>query len=575
MTTHVLKLAAFVAPLFLFAGSCSGGQDQTRDQPTEHQLASAIAQDRAKHPGVAGADSHRNHVNHLPPQLESKVEAVIATLRASGYEVARGYWKTFDIDQCTFAIQVLGNCLGNNPAAPYVLPIVPPWRDEYVDRSAHLQLGPVQEGFVSTYRLSEREAIVVMAKLPPPGAYFGLQSYVFTRNGTFNLADDAYVKLEENSPDMLPLMFGTAPDPSRMMLFASIGNSINNVVIANANHPAGAPAWDQERVMIVTPDDAMREAVTVALQAGAGIPGDQVFVEPVAPWASSGGGLVKLGPQRDADDIFTLVRYAMPDPEAETRAREWREDLPLAVLRVRDMTATRALRPYDVPVYEKRSAESEQALAPALDALTVAVMKNWGKSAVCVKPFIVPYLDIDLIGQDCLKRPMNCIGDTMDTDTYRISPGFTIDPPGIMVAVVGTLATETRNATYVSVGINRFDVLEAVKNYSQRDLINTATGLLQDRPDLKDDAGKLYAFYLSRRCPAATGAKCIEVSEDDVPSGEVIKIMQRNYIKPGTQRGADPGTPDDLSTPDVRENEGNETLLRPRLLWRELPACPS
>jgi hypothetical protein len=38
--------------------------------------------------------------------------------------------------------------------------------------------------------------------------------------------------------------------------------------------------------------------------------------------------------------------------------------------------------------------------------------------------------------------------------------------------------------------------------------------------------------------------------------------MTRNYIKPGTARGADPG------------KEGDETLLRPRLIWLDKADCP-
>jgi hypothetical protein len=497
----------------------------------------------------APARSESNHVNHLPASLERKVEALTVTLQTRGYEVGRGYWKLFDVDQCKWAIQVYGNCYGNNPTAPYVLPVVPRWRDEYVDRTAHLAFGPLQRGYVGSYRLSEREALVVLAKLPPPGAYFGLQTYVFTRKGEINPEDAAYRRVSANAPEMLPLLFSTAPDESRVVVFSSIGNSINDAVIERQTSEA---AWNEERFFVITSDASMAQAVSDALGDATGVPAEQVFVEPVAR------DLVRLGPQRDADDLLTLVRYAQPTDESAGSL--WREALPLAVLRVRDMAGGDADQPYDVPRYEDRSASSEQDLLPSLLRLVKAVVEDWGATAPsCVKPFIVPYLDIDLVGQHCLARPMNCLGDTQDTDSYRISPPFTLDPPGNTVAVVGSLATATGNATYVSLAVNRMAVLEAVMNRSQRELAGSAAAFGVPSAD------KFYVVYLSRTCPPGLRAPCIEVADDAVPTGEVIKLMQRNYMNPGTQRGPDPGTPDDLSTVED-ERVGHELLLRPMLI---------
>jgi hypothetical protein len=502
------------------------------------------------------------HVSPLPASLEAKVQSLAAELRAQGLGVARGYWKTFDVDECKWAINVMGNCYGNNPTAPYVIPILPPWRDEHVDRGMHLAFGPVHRGFMSSYRLGAREAIVVLAQSPPPGAYFGLQTYVLTRKGAISREDPVYRRVMNSAPEMEHLLFGTAPDPSRVVVFSSIGNSNNDV---SMRRPDGS-FWNQERFIVITPDEAMKDALTAALlRAGVGDP-DQIFVEPVSP------DLVHLGHHADADDFITVMRYAMPD--APALGARWREDLPLAVLRVRDPRTSTALVPYGVPAYDTRSAGSEQALVPALNALTQAV---WSASRVgpvpqrCVKAFVDPYRDIDLVGQHCLARPMNCLGDTQDTDTYRISPPFTLDPPGKMVAVVGSLATATGgaspNATYVSLAVNRFSVLQGVINVSHLDLAPTARAF-------GVTSGSLYAVYLARECPADIQDRCISVSEGDIPAGEIIKLMQRNYIKVGSARGPDPGTPDDLSTPYVDERIGNEMLLRPRLIFLDPSDCP-
>jgi hypothetical protein len=107
----------------------------------------------------------------------------------------------------------MGNCLGNNPKAPYILPVLPLWRDEYVDRTTRTLFGPVPSGYAANYRLAEREAIVILAKLPPEGAYFGVQSYVFTRKGKINTSDAVYQWLKQDFPPMAELLFVAAPDP--------------------------------------------------------------------------------------------------------------------------------------------------------------------------------------------------------------------------------------------------------------------------------------------------------------------------------------------------------------------------
>jgi hypothetical protein len=392
------------------------------------------------------------------------------------------------------------------------------------------------------YRLAPREAIVVLAQLPPPGKYFGLQTYVFTRYGEIDTEDEVYRSVSRNAPEMLGLLFDTAPDPSRVVVFSSIGDSNNHVVMSRP----GESVWGKERVVVITPDASMTREVTQVLQDAAGVAADQVFFEPVAP------GLVNLGLHAEADDLMTLVRYATPDDE--TAGERWREALPMAVLRVRDMVATTQSEPYEIPAYEHRTADPEKWLQPSLDALVAAVEDEAGPGA-CDEKFVTAYLDVDLVGQHCLGRPMNCLGDSQDTDTYHVSPLFELDPPGKMVAVAGTLATETGNATYVSLSINRFEVLEGVVNLSQDQVKDSATQFGVP------DADKLYAFYLSRRCPAETKAPCFEISTRDVPTGETIKIMQRNYIRPGTRRGANPGT------------RADEVLLRPRLIRLDAADC--
>lgn len=475
------------------------------------------------------------NANRLPPSLEQKVEQFGADLRAQGYEVARGYWTLWSTEDCRYPIRTVGSCYGNNPTAPYALAVVPRWPEEFVDQSMHHALNEARRNMSASYRLGEREALVVLAELPPPGRYFGIQSNVFTREDTINPDDPIYQRLTVNDPSLLQLLFSTSPNPARVMMVASIGDSINNVVIdrrTGENWQAG-----QQRFFVITPDADMARAMTEALLR-AGVPtADHIFREAVSP------ELVHLGYAASADDLITYVRYALPDDPA--LGQQWRAKLPLTILRVRDTSRTDAVEPLPVPAYETRSwnfneTDPAQGLASDLAALALAVQARW-QQAVTPRSFISAYKAADLVGQHCLGRapnpergPMNCLGDTQDAD-YQISTSLQLDGNEV-VALVGTLATETGNATYVSLAVNRFPQLVGVANIDDQQLTGSAARF---QSALQHDARLFYVQYVARDC-TGLGQWCIEIPRRLVPAGATIKMLQRNYVSPGSNRGPDP-----------------------------------
>ncbi|MDD4975902.1 MAG: hypothetical protein PHY93_16210, partial [Bacteriovorax sp.] len=214
--------------------------------------------------------------NAFPLSLSAKVQSFKANLEANGYEVLRGNWNLFTIDDCKYAIAKMGNCFGNNPASPYIIPTVPLWPDEFVDHYLKDAIGPTQGDTWWTHRFDEREAIVVLGDLPPPGGYFGIESYVFTRQGTINTNDEIYKSLTDEF--MKSILFMPSPTPSRIMVFSSIGDSNNNVTI---QRQSGA-SWDQERYFIITPDAVMERKMSEALLEAGAHDRSQIFTEPVS-----------------------------------------------------------------------------------------------------------------------------------------------------------------------------------------------------------------------------------------------------------------------------------------------------
>ncbi|MFP5208506.1 MAG: hypothetical protein ACLGRW_04365 [Acidobacteriota bacterium] len=485
----------------------------------------AWAEDHA----AAKATDPLGNINRLPADLERKVGQLRTNLEGNGFTVARGYWTLWGIEDCKYPLQTLGYCYGNNPTAPYVVAVVPQWKDEYADPRFHHIVNEPLRNMSATYRLDTHEALIVVAQLPPEARYFGIGSNVFTREAEFDpkdTKDPIYPQVTD--PLLRGILFGVSPDPSRRMMVASIGNSTNNVIIGEQT---GEGPWNRPAYIIITSDAELEKEMTDALK-GLGVHEHDIFTEPVSP------DLVNLGLGRSADDLITYIRYAMPLDQAA--GEQWRRDLPLTILRVRDMRSKTYNHSLPVPTYGSRTANyDETKLAADLTTLQNAVIASWGpKVTATILPFFSAYKFLDLIGQHCLgypdaeRGPMDCLGDSPDAD-YQISGSAQIDN-GEVVAVVGVLSTKTENATYTSLSVNWFPELVGVANIDDTTLEGTASSI----PGAPSNSDLFYVYYVARDCSGLT--HCVAVSKKLVPTGGIIKFIQRNYINPGSSSGPNP-----------------------------------
>ncbi len=467
--------------------------------------------------------------NNVPPAILEKAQRLTNNLVSNGYEVSRGYLNLFGIDQCPTAIAVMGNCYGNNPVAPYIFYVFPPWPNEYVDPSTRNAFGRLPDGYISAHRFDPREAIIVIGNLPPLGRYFGYQTYLFTKKSTINTSDPTYLFLQTNLPSMLDMLFNTSPNPDRLTILGSIGNSINHVVI---EWQAGT-AFNQERVFITTPDQAMERNIKAALLATGVANVKDIFVEPVS-------SDYRIGLSADSDDFITAFRYAMPqDNEAGDK---WRSDLPLVVLRVRGKNTTRPAEPYPPATLDARTANSENSLKIDLQNLIGAVKDDWGQASATTKEFLDAQTTLDLVGPHCNLNHggpnygMNCLGDTQDT-SYQPTLGLNIDNNEVY-AVIGTLQSETGNASYVNLSIYDNAALFGVVSIDDAKLVATANRY----SGKTGNTDKLYVYYITRDCSknvfTSSGA-CTSITEDIIPKTKQIKIIQRGYVRPGAARGPD------------------------------------
>jgi hypothetical protein len=262
---------------------------------------------------------------------------------------------------------------------------------------------------------------------------------------------------------------------------------------------------------------------------------------------------------KDAIDFNTWFRYAVPDPGYEDAAKEWRNDPPLTVLRVRAPDSLGPVKRYGSLTFEPRTANSEAYLAGDMQNLIDAVCDRAGSTANlastdCTRPPPASSFMVDLVldygwtGPYCRKINMNCDGDQNDA-AYFLSKLLPLDSGQVYVAV-GTLATETGNATYVGLGVNDASTFFAPVNIGDATLKGSADGYAAT----VNNTGKFYVHFFTRNCEAIkdlTDGQCTTITEDMVPrQGDTTKpgdpalqgmfeVGLRDYVAPGTQRGPD------------------------------------
>ena len=460
-------------------------------------------------------------------------------LKKQGFEVGEGYFQLWRIDDCPDSFAVMATCFFNNPTAPYVLPVVPYWEEEYVDPATQGAFGPTREGYGTTFRLDPNEAIVIFGFLPPEAAYFGQQSYLFTRKGEHQTDNTTYEFL--SALRATEVFFHKVPDNlERVVTFDSLSDSNNNVVIERQS----GSVWNQFRYFIITPDRHMDRTVRQVLHK-LSVAKKDIFTEGIP-------SNMRIGLDADADEFMTGLRYSMPADGGEPGAPSdlWRHDPTMRVLRIRDTWPNRPSQRY--PAWEDDSPEARTAVPEAylkddLKALVYEVSERWEQPLVDDadwKKRALPFIDtqgypFNMVGPLCDNIGMDCQGDTQDA-SYQFRPGLGFDS-GEVHAVIGTLGTATGNATYVSLGLNNFRLRLGAKNVEGTKLVGSATEAFYGDVANLD---KLYVYYFTRDCKGLeelTHGFCTSVEDKElvIPTGIKASIVERDYLKVGKQRGPD------------------------------------
>ena len=480
----------------------------------------------------------------------------INTLSSQDYTVVQGNVFLMVNTDCPTFVAIFDSCFGQNPASPYIIP-QPPIEHSYVDPYYAVQLNtPGPDGLTNImYRLGDHDALVTIIAYPPKAAYFGYQSYVFTRDISH------YAGITPPRPPTV------SPDPSRYEIFGSIGDDVNSVIVQNQY---GSAPWGGTVVMyITTPNHNLADAL-MANARRHGINPHSIFVEPVGSNVITGNGA-------RADDLMTLMRYAVP--ESTSAASDWQNALRRNVLVYKVTNTEIAVSRFGANPYTAHvSNTDETGLTTPLQQLATLLQTYLAATQTPIATATSHQLEATarydakglptagLVGSTCIAYGVNCLGDNQDTSTYAtlLNYGLLLGPEETaFIAGVNHSVESVNNNHYVSVDINNASNTSGVAAASQTNptavgfdsgfltgsaqQVLTALGITIPPGDteLTEHISKFYVTFIARNCNnatiAAANAYCIDLmGRSLIPLEDPISIFERSYVVPGRTAGGYP-----------------------------------
>jgi hypothetical protein len=482
----------------------------------------------------------------------SQTAAAVSDLALNGYKVTQGNVYLFENTSCPQFVAIFGSCFGNNAAAPYIIP-QPPIENSYVDPYYAVPLNAPGPNGVTTniaYRLSDNDALITVVNYPSTGAYFGYQSYVFT-------------SLTSNYTQSYPLQV-LSPDPSRFETFGSVGNNLNNIVVQNQ----GGSPWNGKIITYITSSNELLANDIVSKLMAKGVNPNSVMIEKLGP-------NVITGNTQAADDLITLIKYALP--QNQNSANAWYSSIASNVLVYKVSAPNVGVVRYPTNQYTARTGTVETQLTAALDELA-SLLQSWSitnttlgsLSAVSTSSFTRTTLDdlkgipMGLVGGDCIRKGTICAGDDQDTSTYAFSPKFDLSNNSILF-IAGVNHNYFSNSSYISLSIYNAAEMAGIASSSQTNFnavgfnsgsltgsdtgISSAESVIRELGlyssaslILKGALPNLYISLISKNCTIAT-QYCVNLNGNslipDTTPPTPINIYERSYIRPGDTTAAD------------------------------------
>ena len=462
------------------------------------------------------------------------------------------FWQTTDClsilyENSPFVIRE--GCYFQNPQAPYGLILLPPHKNEVIDRYYGF---PVSDGNLSaTWHMKSNEVIILLGKTPPECKYFGFSNYLYSRHFPEDWSPtNVNSKINLNCPN------GTESD--RCEIFSSLDDSLNldrglNLNKKNKFNSSFTIVFSQSM-------EATNYAIKSLIESG--VPKNLISNY------SFPGNELKLGINTKDDTFITILRTAYYQNISD--ANNYFNNIPYVVYRME-------LDKDDVTLYSRTKLINRKTnyndasligislfeLDNNLKKLVYSVINNLNKQENIDIQVTQTKSGVPDHGFECINNGTRCLADCRDTvypfstKMYKLSEFCEVSPDncyrnmnGILsndvndaIIVIGINHAMTQMSTYSSVSIYDSKYLWGVYSVGNNQLENTAYKYINDTIDssLNISLPYMYVFEFRRNC--SNIHNCLSIpnypSNNDsfIPLSNPVSITERMYNNPITHVG--------------------------------------
>ncbi|MDF2891631.1 MAG: hypothetical protein K0R80_1998 [Clostridia bacterium] len=423
----------------------------------------------------------------------TKIESFISTLENSGFIVQEGTISYIDILKLA-SEGIVNSALGNNVGTPYALCSLPPAPNQDPAEGQEPPIGynpdnpnnyPANINYISpgvNSKLRPDEAVVLIGKTPPPALYYCFRSYIgFVEN-----------KPRKNYSEYIT----TGDDYTGLyhMIFASLGDQLNNYNIWTDNTPQGAPGnpYNSSTIIISTADRNINKQIRNALGTAGYSP--DIINDDNIPM-----DLVNMGLEAGKDTFIYMMRIALwADQSIGNRYLNNINKL-YKVLRITPKIPLPNLNPWPVPTLKIRETGiTEYQVVPNsrrdFDHLRNEIIKAYGGTDY-------DHVDLELgIGipdnYNAILRDFNVYGDNRDA-VYFKTEDFQLTSDDDFVIVYGINHERTGKGIYSNTSFYGVELFNGVAGaFSTVQFPDTAYPFF---PEGYENAGYYYVYKMARK----------------------------------------------------------------------------
>jgi len=381
--------------------------------------------------------------------------ATVSSLESKGYKVVEGRFRVYN-----------STSFGANPGNPYV---------------TYFHPGLVR-GKEPIFTLSEKDAVLFLGCTPSSATYYSWRSYAFFED--FEL------------------------------LFASLGDSLNNLVInaTPAHQNKGRTA-----AVVTTADKGTYEQISGALEL-AGLSKSTHNLDAIP------SSLIDMG----RTQFLMLHRASVWASDSERRAYFAQNRKVYFITAPKEAVGSPLpVLPLRTPGDGKLEADVPEVKAN-LGVLRKNVIDSMQKQGYKLSNESQVW-DLHLDGFECLKEKKNCLGDNRDTHylVYK-DDGFSRSDAYV---VIGANSVKTSKCTYTNVGIYK---VGHIKRQTSTTLTLDDRKMLGSAKKFDVDTDFVFAYSLQAKCDGSSF--CLEVG-DQIPANQAWAFAYRTYLEPSTATG--------------------------------------